>query len=350
MSHIPPEFKVVIPDDRIAQYPTEVRGESRLLVVSRNEGKVAHVGQFKDIADFVAGDLLVLNETKVLPARVVGHKPGGGVVELLFLTESAQPLGSGGWTVSALINPVRRLRIGLQIKLPGDATFEIRERSALGGWVGYWEGIGTDFMAWLNMVGLAPLPPYIRRDAEPADRERYQTVYARHPGSIAAPTAGLHFTDEMLVDLQTRGSDIARIALHVGWGTFEPIRSDDLANHHMHSERYDIPEETALAINQAKTNGRNVTAVGTTSVRALEDAARHGVPLMAANREAYIFIRPPDKLQVVDRLITNFHRTDSTLLQLVAAMIGWDLLNEAYARALDEGFRFYSYGDAMAIV
>ena len=350
MTHSPPEFKVFIPDDRIAQFPPEVRGESRLLVVSRKEGKVVHIGAFRDVADFVAGDLLVLNETKVLPARVVGHKPGGGIVELLFLTESAQALGSGGWTVSALINPVRRLRIGLNINLPGEALFQIQERSALGGWVGHWECVGTGFMEWLDKFGMAPLPPYIRRETEPADRERYQTVYARSPGSIAAPTAGLHFTDEILNNLQKRGSDVARLTLHVGWGTFEPIRSDDLANHHMHSERYEITEATASAINRAKETGRKVTAIGTTSVRALEDAARHGIPLTEANREAYIFIRPPDKLRIVDRLITNFHRPDSTLLQLVAAMIGWDLLNDAYACALKEGLRFYSYGDAMAIV
>jgi len=238
------------------------------------------------------------------------------------------------------------------LSLGGGAVYHLQGKDSDGRWIGWWTagGAGEPFDVWLSEHGMMPLPPYIRRPAEPIDKLRYQTTYASHPGSLAAPTAGLHFTPELLAELERRGCDIARLTLDVGIGTFLPIRTDDLASHHMHEEHYLIPPETARKINRAKSSGRKVTAVGTTVVRSLEDAVRLGLPLQPGERIADLFIHPPYQFLAIDRLLTNFHRPDSTLLQLVAAFIGWDLLNEAYQTALDRGFRFYSYGDAMVII
>jgi len=351
MTFSPPEFKVVIPADRIAQYPPEARGDSRLLVVDRSRDAVVHIGEFCDILRFIAGDLIVLNDTKVSPARVSGHKPGGGRVEALFMIGDPLATHPGGTVVHALINPARRLKSGLILLFPESATLTLTQRRESGGWEGIWNGgEGVEFLDWLHRVGEPPLPPYIKRRAEEADRQRYQTIYAQNAGSIAAPTAGLHFTVSLLDRLASGGSELVRLTLDVGWGTFEPLKNNDLNHHRMHRESYTVAEEASEAINRAKAAGRKVVAVGTTSVRALEDSALQGLPITAGRREAGIFIRPPYEFKVVDRLITNFHRPDSTLLQLAAAMTGWDLLNDAYQQALDEGFRFYSYGDAMLIL
>lgn len=358
MSRIPPEFKVIVPPDRTALYPARRRDESRLLVVDRERGGVIHVGRFRDVVDFIAGDLLVLNDTRVVPARVIGRKPSGGEVELLFLVTTSPEFSlpehtatpSSALQIRALIAPSRRLRPGIKVELPHGASYLLECKSLEGGWEGVWEGeSGVSFAPWLERAGTTPLPPYIRRPVEHLDRERYQTVYAHHPGSVAAPTAGLHFTDELLRRLEAAGTEIARLTLDVGWGTFEPIRDSNITRHRMHSERYDIPPETQRSVSRAMDSGRRITAVGTTTVRALEDAAAHGLPLPSGEEVAEIFIHPPYCCRVVDALITNFHRPDSTLLQLVAALTGWELLNVAYQRALDEGFRFYSYGDAMLI-
>jgi S-adenosylmethionine:tRNA ribosyltransferase-isomerase len=237
------------------------------------------------------------------------------------------------------------------IQLPGDATFEVETRSAHGGWEGVWTSTsGKDFQDWLSAVGVPPLPPYIKRPAEASDFDRYQTVYAREPGSVAAPTAGLHFTPELLKQLEEGGAEIARLTLNVGWGTFEPIKTTDLQQHIMHSESYDIPSGTARVVNNARNDVRKVLAVGTTSVRALEAAASINMPIHEGAGDASIFIYPPFNFKIVDRVLTNFHRPDSTLLQLIAAKTGWELLNTAYQRALEEDFRFFSYGDAMLIV
>ncbi len=416
MSHIPRELKVSIPEDRTAQYPADRRDNSRLLVIDRTHDSVIDAGSFRNIVEYIAGDLIVVNDTFVIPARVEGRKPGGGKVEVLFLTvdkthtystsgkvcdkestppysppaiaggeckyfpfaiaggecdkESTPPYSppaiaggeckvdspaiAGGECVEveALVSPGRRLRPGLVISLPRNAQFILGEKDDIGRWRGLWSCASNKktFSSWLEDAGMPPLPPYIHRKVEPMDRKRYQTTYARIPGSLAAPTAGFHFTTELLADMKTAGCDIATLTLDVGLGTFLPIRNENLSEHKMQHERYNIPPETAQTVNSAMNSNRNITVVGTTVVRTLEDAATEGLPLKSGERTADLFIYPPYSFKVVDRLLTNFHRPDSTLIQLVAAMIGWDLVNQAYRTALDNGFRFYSYGDAMLII
>ncbi len=350
MSRIPEEFKVIVPEEKTAQYPAKERDGSRLLLVDRKKGTVEDTGRFHNIIEYISGDLIVVNDTRVIPVNVAGRKPGGGRIDLLFLTVSKEEI-NGEAVVRALINPGRRLRPGLELHLSGDVKFRLLEKNREGEWRGVWSGIaGESYLTWLQRVGRAPLPPYIRRQTESLDEERYQTVYACDPHSLAAPTAGFHFTQKLIKELRVRGSDIVSLSLDVGLGTFIPIRTDDLARHRMHEERYSIPQTTAEAINSARSSGLRTTVVGTTVVRALEDAAAKSYPLKSVEDIADIFIYPPYKFMVVERLLTNFHRPDSTLLQLTAALIGWDLLNLAYQTALDEGFRFYSYGDAMLII
>ena len=350
MSRIPKEFKVIVPEQKTAQYPAKERDGSRLLLVDRKKGTVEDAGRFSNIIEYVSGDLIVVNDTRVIPANVAGRKPGGGRVDLLFLDVREGEIDRDN-VVRALINPGRRLRPGLELHLSGDAVFHLLEKNREGEWRGVWRGIaGESYLNWLQRVGRPPLPPYIRRQTEVLDEERYQTVYARDPHSLAAPTAGFHFTTELMEELRVRGSEIVSLLLDVGLGTFIPIRTDDLTRHRMHEERYSIPKASAEAINAAQNSGRNITVIGTTVVRALEDAAVKSYPLDSVEGVADIFIYPPYKFKVVERLLTNFHRPDSTLLQLIAALIGWDLLNLAYQTALDEDFRFYSYGDAMLIV
>ncbi len=347
---IPSQFHIEIPNNRVALYPSAKRGESKLLILDRLIGKVIHVGKFADIKQFISDDLLVVNETKVLPARVFGNRATGGSVELLFIVSSLQHI-EDQVKVSALISSSRRPQPGMIISLPKGATFEIIDRSSHGGWEGIWSSAGREkFEEWLDEAGVPPLPPYIKRPTEASDLERYQTIYASTPGSIAAPTAGLHFTPELFESLKSKGAEIVKLTLDVGWGTFEPIKTDDLKQHVMHSEAYDISQDTADAINSAKATGRKVLAVGTTSIRALEAAAQATIPIQSGRNDANLFIYPPYEFRIVDKVLTNFHRPDSTLLQLIAAMTGWDLLNEAYQRALDEDFRFFSYGDAMLIL
>ena len=357
MNRIPPEFQVVIPGDRIATYPAVVRAHSRLLVVDRLAGAVVHLGVFSDLVNFISGDLVVLNETRVIPARVTGQRPGGGRVDILLLpVEEAAGAGATPRAVRALLKPSNRLKPGMRLALPGGAELTLLSR-APNGWDCLWNlpiqnpksKIQNPLVDWLEDYGLPPLPPYIKRPPEPADRERYQTVYAREPGSLAAPTAGLHFTPELLAELERRGCDIVKLTLDVGLGTFQPIRAADLAKHRMEEERYHIPPATARAINQAKSSSRRMTMVGTTVVRALESATKGG-EVKAGVGVANLFIHPPYQFKIIDRLLTNFHRPDSTLLQLVAALAGWELVNQAYGKALEAGFRFYSYGDAMLVL
>jgi len=347
MNRIPPEFIVHIPEDRTAQFPKQERDSSRILVYDKTAGNVVHVGRFRDIVSYVAGDIIVVNDTKVVPARVFGSRPGGGKVELLFLPASTDD------HITVLINPSRRLRLGMTISLPNSARFVLSDRNVDGGWSGTWSCDKTDetIESYLKLIGQTPLPPYIRREAQESDRTRYQTVYAENAGSVAAPTAGLHFTPKLLKELESQGSKIAKITLDVGLGTFIPIRSDDLSEHDMHSESYHISAEAAEMINVAREVGRNITTVGTTSVRALESSSDDDSQIKPGARPTNLFIHPPDyRFKVVDRLLTNFHRPDSTLLQLIAALIGWDGVNECYRTALESDFRFYSYGDAMLIV
>ena len=351
MSRIPKEFKVRIPEDRTAQYPTDERDSSRLLVVDRRQEKVCDAGLFREIKNLIAGDLIVVNNTRVVPARVEGFRPGGGRVELLFIVKP-EFSPQEKCELAALISPGRRLRPGMTLRLSANAAFLLKEKDTSGRWLGLWS-CGEDkapFWSWLENAGMMPLPPYIRRAPEDIDTVRYQTSYASNDGSLAAPTAGLHFTQDLIAELEKAGCEFAGLTLDVGLGTFLPIRSDDLSSHEMHEERYEIPELTVNKISRARESGRRITVVGTTVVRALEDGVKGGLPLTPGERTANLFIYPPYRFKLIDRLLTNFHRPDSTLLQLVAAFIGWDLLNEAYQTALDLDFRFYSYGDAMLIV
>ncbi len=353
MSRTPPELKVKIPQSRIAQYPLENRAESKILVYNNSERRIAHIGRFTDIVEFVAGDLLIVNDTQVMPALVRGWKSGGGKANILFF---ANEIGFDDRRtkiqVDALINPGRRLQPGAALTLPENASYRLLNKDGAGRWTGIWktEGANGGFHEWLNRAGLSPLPPYIRRDPESDDRERYQTVYARSPGSLAAPTAGFHFSKALIDKLKANGCEFAEVTLDVGLGTFMPIRSDDLAGHEMHRETYEIPRDTVEKIEKVKAKGRNITVVGTTVVRTLEDAANKNPPLMPGRDSAELFIYPPYEFKFVNRLLTNFHRPDSTLIQLLAALIGWEGVNITYAAALKEDFRFFSYGDAMLII
>jgi S-adenosylmethionine:tRNA ribosyltransferase-isomerase len=348
VSRIPPEFTVTIPDDRIAFYPTEPRDQCKLLVLDRGAGKVVHVGKFVDLIDYLRNDLLVLNETRVIQARVQGARLNGCPVIAQFTRHEKIGKSTVVW---ALIHPRKRQRLGSMLEFPGSVELWLVEKNPDGGWICKWKCFsGLSFEEWLEKYGEPPLPPYIKRPVESADKERYQTVYATRPGSVAAPTAGLHFTTDLLNRVDAVGTEIARLSLDVGWGTFKPINEEDLRNHKMHAENYFISAESADAVRQAQDAGRRIIAVGTTTMRALEAAAQASLPLRPGPGSAELFIYPPYRFRVVTGVITNFHRPDSTLLQLIAAMTGWELLNQAYQRAVEEGFKFYSYGDAMLIV
>jgi S-adenosylmethionine:tRNA ribosyltransferase-isomerase len=330
-----------LPPELIAQEPCAERGDARMLWVDRGNGTMrdAHIA---DLGDALApGDLLVVNDARVVPARVRGHRPSGGRLELLLL--DAAPDQCGQWTALVRGSP----RVGERVGFPdgsGEWTAD------LGG--GRWRirlDVSPSVPAWLERVGEVPLPPYIRRPAGPtaADAERYQTMFARVPGAVAAPTAGLHFTPELLRRLDARGVGRVALTLHVGPGTFLPIRDGDLATYAMEGERYELPAATADAIAAAKRCGGRVIAVGTTTTRALEAAGEHG--FRPGADVATIFIRPGHRFRVVDALLTNFHLPRTPLLALVAAFAGWDLVRHAYELAVERRYRFYSYGDAMLL-
>jgi S-adenosylmethionine:tRNA ribosyltransferase-isomerase len=316
-----------LPQALIAQRPAEPRDSSRLMVVDAKTGAIAH-HVFRDLPRFLhPGDALVLNETKVLRARVSACRPGGGEVELLFL----QDLG-GPW--EALARPSKRLRPGLELTVGGD---ELEVVKGLG--EGHWVVAGRDVRGTMERHGRAPLPPYIEATAEA--EEAYQTIYARHPGSAAAPTAGFHFTEGVLERAEGAGAKLARVTLHVGTGTFAPIRAEKLEEHRMHAEHYAVPKEAARMIGDSE----RVVAAGTTVARTLESWATSG----RREGDSRLFIRPGYNWQRVDALITNFHLPRSTLLALVMSFGGKELLLEAYRVAVEERYRFYSFGDAMLI-
>ena len=356
------DFHYELPEDLVAQRPAEQRAESRLMVVDRAARTVAH-RRFGDLAELLrAGDLLVVNDTRVLPTRLFARKATGGRVELLFFgvpTDTAE-----GWRCRALSRSSKPIRPGTALALErraSDAEIdragaalvveEVREGGEL---VVACTGAGaTAYTDVLRRFGEVPLPPYIRRDGagpDAVDAERYQTVYAREPGAVAAPTAGLHFTEALLERLAAREIPQARLTLHVGPGTFQPVRGDDYTAHRMLSEWYRIPAETGAAVAAHRPPAGRVVAVGTTTVRALEWAAREDGVVHPGDGETALFVMPGHRFQVVDALVTNFHLPGSTLLLLVAAFAGRDLLMEAYRQAVAERYRFYSYGDAMLIL
>ena len=334
-----------IPPDRIAQHPSPERDASRLLVLDRARGRLLH-HRFRELPELLApGDLVVRNVSRVIPARLRGRKASGGAVEALLL--AASPDTAGTWP--ALLRHSGRARIGLELRFRG-AAGEVRAEVAelrCGGEVGLRFAGGVDPLA----LGEPPLPPYIRGGrAAPEDRERYQTVYAREPGSVAAPTAGLHLTDALLDRLRDRGVELADVVLHVGPGTFRPVSPEALRSGRLHEEWYRLPGATAAAVAATRARGGRVVAVGTTTTRVLEACAGPEGLVAPGEGRTDLFLRPGSRFRVVDALITNFHLPGSSLLLLVAAFAGRDRIREAYLEALRAGYRFYSYGDAMLIL
>ena len=333
-----------LPPDRIAQRPAERRDESRLMVVHRATGRIEH-RRFRDVGDYLApGDALVVNATRVIRARLLGTRDSGAPAEVFLL----RPLGGERW--EAMVHPGGKLRPGRRVHVAPGFDVEIAEITERRTRIVRLLTGGDPPDAAIERHGHVPLPPYVARDDEPVDAERYQTVFARESGSVAAPTAGLHFTEELLAALAARGVQRAELVLHVGAGTFKPVEVEDPAAHVMHSEWFTIPDDAAATIAAARRTKKAVWAVGTTSCRALESAAGDGGTVRAGSGETAIFIRPPYQFRVVDKLITNFHLPRSTLTMLVAAFAGYELTMTAYQEAIDAGYRFYSYGDAMAVL
>jgi len=335
------EFEYELPEGRIAQRPRP-RGTSRLLVLDRSSGEVRH-RRVRDLPALLRpGDLVLLNDTRVIPARLFARRETGRRFEVFLL----RPLGGGAW--EALVRPSARAREGERLEAGDGGTVALERRLGEGRWV-----VGGEpplDLARVERLGRAPLPPYIRREAEPADRERYQTVYARRPGAVAAPTAGLHLTPELLEALAARGIETVSVTLHVGIGTFRPVSVERVEAHRMHAERYEISPEAAAAINRTLAAGRRIVCVGTTTVRTLEAAlAAGGGTVRPGGAETDLFIRPGHRFLGVGALLTNFHLPRSTLLMLVAALAGRDRVLAAYREAIARGYRLFSYGDAMLV-
>jgi len=338
------DFDFTLPPELIAQKPADRRDASRLMVVERTAGAISET-TFSEIPGFFrAGDLLVVNDTRVIPARLFGTKESGGRIELFLVRRRAGE--DELWSCMARCS--KPPRPGSKVLLPAGGECRIVERGEDELWLAEFRVPGR-FDEWLEEAGRIPLPPYIHREDETSDRERYQTVFARVRGAVAAPTAGLHFTPQLMERLKGRGVESAALTLHVGLGTFMPIRSEDPREHRIHRERYEIPEATAQAVAAARKRGGRVIALGTPTTRALEHAARADGTLPVGEGEADIFIYPGYRFKVIDGLITNFHLPKSTLLLLVSAFAGKELLMEAYREAVERRFRFYSYGDAMFI-
>jgi S-adenosylmethionine:tRNA ribosyltransferase-isomerase len=355
------DFDFTLPDDLIAQHPPEERGQSRLLVLHRDEDRLEHT-TFPHLVEYLqAGDLLVVNDTRVFPARLLGRRvPTGGAVECLLL----RSLPTGDW--EALMHPGQKLRPGSRVIFEGDGAplhGEVLARHFYGRrtirlWTDDPGGVG----AVIERLGHIPLPPYIAREDRASDRERYQTVYAHEPGSVAAPTAGLHFTPALLAALERRGVERVALTLHVGYGTFKPVRAERVEDHEVDPEWYTVSAAAAEALTRARRERRRIIAVGTTTTRALESlvapddepfdspALAQGGPIAPARGETRLFIHPGHQFRVVSGLITNFHLPRSSLLMLVAAFAGRDRVLAAYREAIAARYRFYSYGDAMLIL
>jgi S-adenosylmethionine:tRNA ribosyltransferase-isomerase len=334
-----------LPPDRIAQEPVEPRDRSRLLVVPRGGGELRHL-EFRDIVDLVpGGDALVVNETRVFPARLRGHKPTGAPAEVLLL----RPVSSDERDWHALVRPGSKLKPGRIVEISDGLRIHMVDSVPGGGRLVRLESELAPREA-IDRWGEMPLPPYIDRPANASDRERYQTIYGSATGSVAAPTAGLHFTPPVLDGLRTKGVAIVPLVLHVGVGTFRPVASESLTEHEMHSEWFEVPEASAVSLNEVRSRGGAVWAVGTTVARTLESVTDDARIVHAGSGWTDIFIRPPYRFRGVDRLVTNFHLPRSTLLMLVSAFAGYDTAMAAYERAVGAGYRFYSYGDAMVIV
>ena len=336
------DFDYYLPEELIAQTPAEPRDSSRLLVYDREKDEIYHK-HFYDIVDFLKdGDVLVRNNTKVLPARIFAYTENGGKVEVLLLKR----FNLTDWEV--LVKPGKKARIGAKLTVSQDLSLvvtDIFEESGSRKVTFNFDGVFEDV---ISRIGEMPLPPYITEKLK--DKERYQTVYAKVDGSAAAPTAGLHFTDALFEKIKAKGVEVVDVLLHVGLGTFRPVKADNVLEHHMHSEYYEIGEEAAERINKAKKEVRRIIAVGTTSVRTLESAADENGFVKPIKGNTEIFIYPPYKFKCVDALITNFHLPKSTLIMLVASMTGREKILDIYKTAVEEKYRFFSFGDAMLIV
>ena len=336
------DFYYDLPEELIAQTPLQKRDTSRLLVLDRASGEISHK-HFYDILDYLKpGDCLVMNDSRVLPARLLGHRPTGGAVEVLLLRD----LGDKKW--ECLCKPGRKMQVGNEVIFGnGELTATVAEVQETGNRVVqfHYEGI---FLEVLERLGKMPLPPYIKEELE--DQERYQTVYSRAVGSAAAPTAGLHWTKELLEKAREKGVKTAFVTLHVGLGTFRPVKAEEITDHHMHAELCMISEETAAVLNETKANGGRIICVGTTSCRTLESLVNEDGSFEAKSKWTEIFIYPGYTFKAMNGLITNFHLPESTLVMLVSAFAGREKVLNAYEEAVKERYRFFSFGDAMCIL
>ena len=335
------DFWYDLPEELIAQTPLQQRDASRLMVLDRESGQVSH-RHFYDVIEYLQpGDCLVMNNSRVLPARLLGHRPTGGAVEVLLLRD----LGEKRW--ECLVKPGKKMQAGQEVIFGnGELTATVAAVQEDGNRVVefHYEGI---FLEVLERLGKMPLPPYIK--AELADQERYQTVYSKETGSAAAPTAGLHFTNELLDKIRAKGINTAFVTLHVGLGTFRPVKADDITDHHMHAELCMLSEETAAMLNETRSNGGRIICVGTTSCRTLESLVNEDGSFEAKSKWTEIFIYPGYTFKAMQGLITNFHLPESTLVMLVSAFAGRENVLNAYAQAVKERYRFFSFGDAMFI-
>lgn len=344
------KFKFTLPEDLLAERPAKEREESRLMVLHKDTGEIEHK-KFKDIIDyFDDGDLLVMNDTKVFPARMYGNKEKTGArIEVFLLRE----LNRDSLLWDVLVDPARKIRIGNKLYFgDDDLVAEVIDNTTSRGRTlrFLFDGPYEDFKATIEKLGETPIPKYINREVEPEDAERYQTVYAKNEGAVAAPTAGLHFSKHLLKRFEIKGIDFAYLTLHVGLGTFRPVEVEDLTKHKMDSEEIHIPEECVQQVNDAKITKRRICAVGTTSMRVLESSVSTDGFLKPYDGWTNRFIFPPFEFNLANCMITNFHTPESTLLMMTAAFGGYDLVMKAYKEAIKEKYRFYTYGDAMLII
>lgn len=344
------EFKFDLPSNLLAMHPAKERDEARMMVVHRDNGKIEHK-IFKDILQyFDDGDAMVINDTKVFPARMYGNKEKTGAkIEVFLLRELNKDIHL--WDV--LVDPARKIRVGNKLYFgESDLVAEVIDNTTSRGRTikFLFDGTDEEFYKTINELGETPLPKYIKREAQPEDRERYQTVYAKHVGAVAAPTAGLHFTREVLKRLEFKGVNVTPITLHVGLGTFRPVDVEDLTKHKMDSESFIVPDETAAMVNKALDNKKRVCAIGTTTLRALESSVSANGRLKPNEGWTDKFIFPPHDFRIANALLTNFHMPESTLLMMTAAFGGYELIMEAYNVAVKEKYNFFSYGDAMLVI
>lgn len=348
------EYDYNLPEELIAQMPADKRDNSRMMVLNRKDRTISHK-HFYDIVDLIEPNtLLVMNNTKVLPARLIGHKDTGAKIEVFLLKQNSKMQDAHeNWEV--LIKPSKRVKPDTIIKISDELSVRaIKRLEENGEWLVELIFNGNNVLDVLHRNGNIPLPPYIERkipneDLKKLDFERYQTVYAKDEGSVAAPTAGLHFTKEILKKLENKGVELAYVTLNVGLGTFRPVQCENVENHKMHSETFEISEKAAEQINRAKAEGKKIVAVGTTTVRTLETAYKKFGCIKACHDHSELFIYPPYEFKVIDNLITNFHLPKSTLLMLVSALAGKDFIFDAYKEAIENKYRFFSYGDCMYI-